>query len=366
MSDYTTQLRFICESYAGRNDSAPASDVDEVIRLARPKIFNFSYPIFDEAYRPELEEKILQHYYTQEIGLETVGLWKLKLRTKMREIMPYYNQLYKSELLKFDPFINTDYTDERQTAATETNQSATATHGETTGDSMSVTNGTGTKDHTGERHGDTLEDRTKTATTQGVTNTQNGTTTTEAGENTHTGSDRVDFEPMADRKTLTKHSDTPLGSVNDITAVGDQSVYLSDVSMTVDNYSGSNKKDKTTTTYGGIVNDSKTGQVDFSGTENKEGSEQGLETAAGTHSDTDKYNDVSTNVETTTGTTAGTENGTSETNSNGTSASDYAGKVFGKTGSETYSEMLQKFRDTFLNIDMDVINELNGLFMLVW
>ena len=366
MSDYTTQLRFICESYAGRNDSAAASDVDEVIRLARPKIFNFNYPIFDEAYRPELEEKILQHYYTQEIGLETVGLWKLKLRTKMREIMPFYNQLYKSELLKFDPFINTDYTDERETAATEVNQTVGKTHGETTGDSLTVANGTENKDHTGERHGDSIEDRTKTATTQGTTATDNETTTLETAENNHTGADTVHFYPMADRKTLVKHSDTPLGSVNGVTATGDDSNYLSDVTMTVDNYSGSNKEDETRTEYGGIVTDDKTGRTGFLGNENKSGSEQAAETAANTHIDEDTANDFTTKVETTTGTTTGTEDGTTETNSNGTSASDYAGKVFGKMGTETYSEMLQKFRDTFLNIDMDVINELNDLFMLVW
>ena len=354
MSNYTTQLRFICEAYAGRDRSAPSSDVDEITEKARLKIFDFDYPIFDPAYKPTLENKILQHYYTQEIGLETVGLWKLKLRAKMREIMPYYNQLYKSELLKFDPFINTDYTDERETVGTETNVTNGTKHGETSGDSLTVTTGTDTHDHTGERSGDAQQ--TDARTSEHIGNE----TTSLQGTQTHTGSDVTQFEPISDRNTLVKHSDTPLGSVNGVTATGDNSNYLSDVTMTVDNYNGSGKMDVTTQRYNSELGDIKTEGTDSTGTEQTTG------TTEDTHHDEDTSNDVSTHVETTTGTTHGTEDGTTETTSNGTSANDYAGRIFGKTGSETYSEMLQKFRDTFLNIDIDVINELSNLFMLVW
>lgn len=110
MSKYTTEVRFICESKAGRSESADGASVNEVIELARPKIFDFDFPIFDEEYRPILERKILKHYYTREIGLETYGLWKLKLDTKLNEIMPYYNQLYESELLEFNPLYDVNYT----------------------------------------------------------------------------------------------------------------------------------------------------------------------------------------------------------------------------------------------------------------
>jgi len=108
MSKYTTQVRFICEHAAGLTESAPYSDVDDVIEAAIPKVFSFQFPIFDEAYRPVLERKILMHYYTREIGFETVGLWKLKMQMKLNEIMPYYNKLYQSELLNFDPFLDVD------------------------------------------------------------------------------------------------------------------------------------------------------------------------------------------------------------------------------------------------------------------
>lgn len=43
------------------------------------------------------------HYWMREIGAETAGLFKLYLNRTMAEIMPYYNQLYKSAQLDFDP-----------------------------------------------------------------------------------------------------------------------------------------------------------------------------------------------------------------------------------------------------------------------
>ena len=108
MSKYTTELRFICETEAGLRESVGYDSVADVIAAARPKIFNFTYPIFDENYRATLETKILKHYYTREIGLETYGLWKLKLDAKMNEIMPYYNKLYESELIEFNPLYDID------------------------------------------------------------------------------------------------------------------------------------------------------------------------------------------------------------------------------------------------------------------
>ena len=133
MSHYTTEVRYICEVYAEYEESMGYDHVDEIISKARPKIFDFDYPIFDENYRSVLETKILRHYYTREIGCETVGRWKLFLQAEMNEIMPYYNQLYESELIKFNPMhdvnltidhkkdnegtseseSNTDYNDER-------------------------------------------------------------------------------------------------------------------------------------------------------------------------------------------------------------------------------------------------------------
>lgn len=110
MSLYTTELRFICESLAGYQESVGLSKVSDVLEKSWNKVFDFDFPMFDEQYRSVLCQKILLHYYTREISAETVGLWKLWLRKRMNEIMPYYNKLYESESFKFDPMTDVDLT----------------------------------------------------------------------------------------------------------------------------------------------------------------------------------------------------------------------------------------------------------------
>ena len=110
MSKYTTEVRYICEVNADLDESKGFNDVDNILTNAAPKIFNFEFPIYDNAYRLTFEKMILRHFYTREIGFETVGLWKLKLWDKLNLIMPYYNKLYESALLEFNPLYDVDYT----------------------------------------------------------------------------------------------------------------------------------------------------------------------------------------------------------------------------------------------------------------
>lgn len=65
-----------------------------------------AYPIFDEDYRRGLNAKIIEHYWFREIGFETPQMFKRFLNRRMNEIMPFYNQLYESALLEFDPMAN--------------------------------------------------------------------------------------------------------------------------------------------------------------------------------------------------------------------------------------------------------------------
>lgn len=110
MSKYTTEVRFICESLAGNSESVGGNGIDSVIQHAIPQIFDFDFPIFKPDYKNVLATKILKHYYTREIGYETYGLWKFKLNVRLNEIMPYFNQLYESTLLEFNPLLDVDYT----------------------------------------------------------------------------------------------------------------------------------------------------------------------------------------------------------------------------------------------------------------
>ena len=48
------------------------------------------------------EQKILDHYRFRQIGQETVGRWLHYFRTRIREVMPYYVQLYEFEAKWFN------------------------------------------------------------------------------------------------------------------------------------------------------------------------------------------------------------------------------------------------------------------------
>lgn len=253
MSKYTTEVRFICENSAGLSESEGAENVDSILDKCWNKVFNFDFPIFDENYRQVLCRKILKHYYTREIAHETVGRWKLALNAKLNEIMPYYNQLYKSELLEFNPFYDVDLTRKRE--------------------------GSGTSNKTSNN-----------------TETNSGTSKNVSGGSSTSNTD-----------TLNRFSDTPQNSM-DTQGIAD-SVPLTTVTKVNENNKTTNESTDTLTR-----NDTKTGN----GTENI--------------NNTDKY------IET----------------------------VKGKQGTENYSSLLKKFRETFLNIDMMIIEDCSDCFFTLW
>lgn len=95
MSKYTVQLRWILEQTL----EDKGLDMSEANwGSAYDKLGLADYPIFDEAYRETLNNKIVRHYFMYEIGAETAGLFRLFVRDAMFLIMPYYNQLYLSEI----------------------------------------------------------------------------------------------------------------------------------------------------------------------------------------------------------------------------------------------------------------------------
>ena len=242
MSKYTTELRFICESKAGLSNSVGFNQIDDVISNSWNKIFD-NFPIFDESYRSVLCSKILKHYYTREISAETVGLWQLWLNTRMSEIMPYYNKLYESALLEFDPFKDTNYS----------------------------------RNHGGTFTGDTVRNgRSDVSVDNSVTS--NGT---------------------SNSKNL--FSDTPQGAITNI----ENESYLTNATLIKDTDTNTTNTDGNSTT-------------------------QNTETTGITNTD------------------------------------NWIETIVGKQSTISYSKLLQEFRDTFLNIDVMIINDLSDLFMNLW
>jgi hypothetical protein len=103
MSSYTIQLKTIIESPTQFQSGLTTKDK---IEKGRPTLFDFEYPIFDEAYRKVFETHFIRHFYMREIGFETEGAFKFHLETWLSVNMPYFNKLFESELLEYDPLTN--------------------------------------------------------------------------------------------------------------------------------------------------------------------------------------------------------------------------------------------------------------------
>jgi hypothetical protein len=91
-----------------------------VIEMEGGNIGLDTYPIFDEAYREPLNKKIIDHFWNQEIGQETIEMWRFAMRRKMNEIMPLYNQHYVLGLLEADPLSTVSIKDLSDSTATGT------------------------------------------------------------------------------------------------------------------------------------------------------------------------------------------------------------------------------------------------------
>lgn len=104
MSKYTTQLRWIVEQEQGK---IPASTTTRYTKATYRKLGLDEYPIFEEAYRKQLNDKIIDHFFFREIGFETAAQFSWYMRRTMNEIMPYFNELYNAQLMVDDPM--TDY-----------------------------------------------------------------------------------------------------------------------------------------------------------------------------------------------------------------------------------------------------------------
>lgn len=241
------------------------------------KPWDFSYPSYykgDE--KTAFEQKVLDHFWFRQIGQETPARWLHYFRTRIREIMPYYIQLYESQALMQaieDPFGNVDVTE---------------TFEETR---------TGTRSDTASR--DTSSEMNTTRSDSGSVENEDGETLTESGTTENTK----------------RFSNTPQGSISNLDS------YLTEA--TIDDGSSS-------------------------GTHTKEGSSSSTSTSSGTQKDT----------------ASGSVTDESESSESGTVKHTLTRK--GNQGVNTYAHDMKELRETFLNIDMQIINDLNDLFLMVY
>lgn len=135
MSQFTTELRNIVNQTL---DSAGVACTEENWPRAYAMIGLDDYPIFQEAYRSTLNDKIIRRYWMREIGGETVALFRMFLRRTMHEIMPYYNQMYESLALadQIQPLVDHKRTIAEDAAGRASNQASTNATSASTGQDL--------------------------------------------------------------------------------------------------------------------------------------------------------------------------------------------------------------------------------------
>ena len=77
-------------------------ELNTLLKDEKFNVFDFDYDFYDEVLKPQFEQKFKDYYRFYEIGMETVERWQHNLKAKLNLIMPYYKQLYQTELASKD------------------------------------------------------------------------------------------------------------------------------------------------------------------------------------------------------------------------------------------------------------------------
>lgn len=368
-------------------------------------VFDNTWSTFDPKHKEELCSKILRHYWFYEIGQETADRFKFYLNEQLAMIMPYYNKLYASELLKIEPLYNmymendsTSQYDSHTTRGISTRsdinalkQMADSIRKNTKGLSNTIAN-EGYKGHESWQEDrnihtteitdrDTTDDTTENMTekvdyTENMTQDENEKMTDQFN-----GSKITDGTSNTTTSNTRKYSDTPQGRISSSGIAIEQNYltnYTADsgnehvtshadekTSNTEDRNTDTTTTRDTTSTQNTTMNDTKneTGTMDQTvttdTTDNVVGSKDKTHTI-------DNTKDI-----TTTGEEKGFSNGSeqnTQTNIGYTGENTQEKEKEGKTSKTkgftvSQSDLLIAFRNTFINIDEMIIKDLAKCFM---
>ena len=76
--------------------------------------------------KEQLTQRIIDHYYTREIGTDAIGQFILFAKDKMKEVMETYAPLIYSASIEYDPLVNVNFT-ETYTGVTDSNSTSSST-----------------------------------------------------------------------------------------------------------------------------------------------------------------------------------------------------------------------------------------------
>lgn len=358
MATYTMPLKEIIEQPTQNRDDLT---LKQKIEVGRVNLFKgMEYELFNDLYRREFETKFIRYFYNKEIGFETEGLFKFELETWLQINMPYYNQLFESELLKYDPLTNISMRVD-QNLKQDTTQ-------DTTQDTKQDSKDKSTTESSFEHHKDrdvltdseshstqNVKGNSETDSTQDTTNKSKTNSTSDATTDTDSNTKQDAFN----RVIKSDNPDSRLYlSSNEGSGVIE---YANNIDETLDKSTGNtttNSQTKDTSQSTTDTTDNTTGHTETNDTQD-------------TKSDTNE-NSKTDDTETTDGWDRSETNATGEIvgniigNNVGNKVEDMFNERYGKEGTVTYQQMIKELRETFIRIERQIFKEMSELFMLLY
>ena len=379
---YTIELKTLMEGLTGRTTPCNYEDVAPMIDKAIPLIFD-DFPIYQESHRLPLCRDILSAYLYREICDVPFGKWKWMFNHKLQEIMPYYNQLYATEDLKFNPLENVNYwrtLDSDQVGSDTTN----VTDNLTVKDTLDKTrSGSGDKDskttdnetHTDHTLGNEKSQGSQTGNEKSDSNGESSYTQKEDTSGTSSTNGTSDSTSNTSKESsgeeLIARSDTPMSQLEPLTELK----YLSSAEHTTKSESGTTDVvDHTENESSGKTSGNKNGSGSDSSEAHSTGNfstnstgERGYEDNKNGNSDRHIAGHEDTSfTETGKDTRNRTDNRTTGSNKNTTTNRDDKEHIAGKQGTSTYMSMIKEFRENILNIDKMIVEEMGECFFLLY
>mgnify|MGYP006935831887 CR=1 FL=1 len=326
--------------------------LDSLLKNGYPLALN-EYPIFNENYRNHLNKKIIDHFLFYEIGQETPYRFNHYLKTKMNEIMPYYNQLYISEMIKFDPlsssFVEKEIKRENETlkdSIYSLNHESNETRGETTAENIKNDS---KKDISSETSSNAENTGNNSSNGKNITvndlETKSNSESSGTGHNITTGTKSTVFSDVPQSVVMSGDGEVGNGYA---TTVTNEKTNQEDNTETSESGNSTVTNKGTVTVTNETINDSSSKNVTSSNSSDHE--------TSGYTQQNDRQHSTNINNK---------YNDNKQENQKDTSKENTKEYEKGRSGFSP-STLLLDYRKTFLNIDMMVINELKSLFMEVF
>ena len=98
-----------------------------ILKIPTFKLFDFEYQFDDLTFKAKLENYIQDFYYEYEIAGETIEEFKHRFKTRWLRIVPYYNSIYNTTLISYNPLINNKSTESGVNDSEVTNNGTAST-----------------------------------------------------------------------------------------------------------------------------------------------------------------------------------------------------------------------------------------------